>query len=127
MNALDIVNKIERQKIEEKLPKHIVLGSIVNVEYLVSLEDRKPQAKKSKAPTIKKREKTIFEGILMEINKKSSSIRVLKVHQDPGHRVEKIFPLIGDVKVNLVRLPHKAPRRAKLFYLRDRAGKKARV
>lgn len=130
MNAIQIVESIERERIKKSLAasEGIRVGSYVSVLYLSTLEDKKPKSKKAKAVAERKREKTKFEGIVTDISQKSAIIRVLKVHREPGNRIEKIFPLCSpNIEVNLMRQPGKFPRKAKLFYMRERAGKSARL
>ena len=67
-----------------------------------------------------------FEGVV--IGKKNrginSSFRVRKIASGEG--VERVFPLYSpNIQINVVR--HGLVRRAKLYYLRERSGKSARI
>ena len=68
-----------------------------------------------------------FEGVC--IAKKSrdlnSSFTVRKISFGEG--VERTFPLYGTVIDSIVVIRHGKVRRAKLYYLRDRTGKSARI
>ena len=70
----------------------------------------------------------IFEGdvIAQKRNGISSTftIRKLSTH---GIFVERIYPYYSPIIKKIVRLKTGRVRRAKLFYLRDRIGKKARI
>ena len=68
-----------------------------------------------------------FEGVCIarKNNSISSNFTVRKISHGEG--VEKVFPLFSPIieKIEVVRKGH--VRRAKLYYLRDRAGKRARI
>ena len=69
----------------------------------------------------------VFEGVVIRIHrgKARSSFTVRKISYGEG--VERIFPLYSKniEKIEVVR--HGKVRRARLFYLRGRSGKKARI
>jgi len=69
----------------------------------------------------------VFQGVVIAINNRSnrSTFVVRKVTQ--GYGVERILPLYSPAidRIELVR--HGRVRRAKLYYLRDRVGKAARI
>ena len=73
------------------------------------------------------RERTqIFEGVVIGRKNASinSSFRVRKISYGEG--VERVFPLYSpNIRIELVRKGQ--VRRAKLYYLRERSGKKARI
>ena len=74
-----------------------------------------------------RRRTQVFEGVVIGIHKGKarSSFTVRKVSYGVG--VERIFPIHSKniEKVEVVR--HGQVRRAKLYYLRQRVGKKARI
>ena len=76
-----------------------------------------------------KRERVqVFEGVVLGI-KGSGSNRRLTVRRIGAHGigVERIFPLYSP-RIQKIRVMRKARvRRAKLYYLRDRRGKSARI
>ena len=130
LSPIEIVEKQEKMNIEKSLQKAqgIIVGSIVKVSYLSVVLNKKPKSKKAKETAERKRDKTKFQGVVTAISRKSSTIRVLKISKDLGHRIEKIFPLCSpNIDIELLRQPAKKPRRAKLFYLRERSGKNARI
>ncbi len=109
MNMIDVV---EKESMKEKVPQFKV-GDLVDV-HVKTVEGDKERIQ-------------IFNG--MVIRRKGSGVRetftVRRVVQGEG--VERIFPVhspnVSDVKV---KKSHKT-RRAKLYYLRDRKGKSARL
>lgn len=109
MNIIDVV---EKESTKENVPQFKV-GDLVDV-HVKTIEGDKERIQ-------------IFNG--MVIRKKGSGIRetftVRRIVQGEG--VERIFPVhspnVTDVKV---KKSHKT-RRAKLYYLRDRKGKSARL
>ena len=68
-----------------------------------------------------------FEGVVISIKKRGlrSSFTVRKVSF--GYGVERIFPLYSPAIERIERLRRGRVRRAKLYYLRERRGKAARI
>jgi len=68
-----------------------------------------------------------FEGVVIAIKRKgvSSSFVVRKVSS--GYGVERIFPTYSPMIENIERIKKGRVRRAKLYYLRQRKGKAARI
>jgi len=68
-----------------------------------------------------------FEGVVIAIKRKgvSSSFVVRKVSS--GYGVERIFPIYSPMIENIERIKKGRVRRAKLYYLRQRKGKAARI
>ena len=69
----------------------------------------------------------IFEGVVIQIKKRGprSTITVRKISYGVG--VEKIFPIHSPI-IEKIELKQKGRvRRARLYYLRDRIGKSAKV
>jgi large subunit ribosomal protein L19 len=109
MNVIDVV---EKENMKEKVPQFNV-GDLVDV-HVKTVEGEKERIQ-------------IFNGIV--IKRKGSGVRetftVRRIVQGEG--VERVFPVhspnVADVEV---KKNHKT-RRAKLYYLRDRMGKSARL
>ncbi|HJO55775.1 MAG TPA: 50S ribosomal protein L19, partial [Candidatus Scalindua sp.] len=109
---MNIVDEIEKENMKEKVPQCKV-GDLVDV-HVKTVEGEKERIQ-------------VFNGTV--ISKKGSgnriTITVRRVVQGEG--VERIFPVhsqnVADVKV---KKSHKT-RRAKLYFLRDRKGKGARL
>ncbi len=109
MNMIDL---IEKENLKEKIPEFEV-GDIVDV-HVKLVEGDKERIQ-------------IFNGIV--IAKKGTGVRetftVRRIVQGEG--VERVFPIHSpNVKDIKVKKSHKI-RRAKLYYLRDRSGKSARL
>lgn len=68
-----------------------------------------------------------FEGVVIALKRRgaSSSFTVRKISYGVG--VERIFPLFSPSIDSIVRISQGEVRRAKLYYLRDLSGRKARI
>ncbi|MBM3467927.1 MAG: 50S ribosomal protein L19 [Alphaproteobacteria bacterium] len=67
-----------------------------------------------------------YEGVVIgrKLRGLNSSLRVRKISNGEG--VERVFPLYSpNIRIEVIR--HGSVRRAKLYYLRDRTGKSARI
>jgi large subunit ribosomal protein L19 len=69
----------------------------------------------------------VFQGVVIAINKKSnrSTFTVRKVSS--GYGVERILPYYSPAISKIELMRRGRVRRAKLYYLRDRIGKAARI
>jgi large subunit ribosomal protein L19 len=109
MTALD---KIEQQQLRKDLPQFRA-GDGVRVHVKIKEGD--------------KERIQVFEGVVISLRRASnhSTFTVRKISF--GHGVERIFPLQSPIidKIEVVR-PGRV-RRAKLYYLRGRKGKAARI
>jgi len=109
---MSIVAEIERENMKEKVPQFRV-GDLVDV-HVKTVEGEKERIQ-------------IFNGTV--ISKKGSGNRVTftvrRVVQGEG--VERVFPLHSPNIVDVVVKKSHKIRRAKLYYLRDRKGKSARL
>ena len=109
---MDYIRAIERQQIREDLPK-LRVGDNVKVYYRIKEGDRERIQ--------------MYQGDVIRISGEGSreTFTVRKISFGVG--VERTFPVhspkIG--KLEIVR--HGRVRRAKLYYLRDRVGKAARI
>jgi large subunit ribosomal protein L19 len=109
---MNMVDLIEKENLKEKIPEFEV-GDIVDV-HVKLVEGDKERIQ-------------IFNGIV--IAKKGTGVRetftVRRIVQGEG--VERVFPIHSpNVKDIKVKKSHKI-RRAKLYYLRERSGKSARL
>lgn len=110
--TMDYIRAIERQQIREDLPK-LRVGDNVKVYYRIKEGDRERIQ--------------MYQGDVIRISGEGSreTFTVRKISFGVG--VERTFPVhspkIG--KLEIVR--HGRVRRAKLYYLRDRVGKAARI
>jgi len=71
----------------------------------------------------------VFQGVVIARkhgrNSTSSTFRVRKISSGVG--VERVFPLHSPMVAKVEVLRHGRVRRAKLYYLRERSGKAARI
>jgi large subunit ribosomal protein L19 len=108
----NIIQKIEQASIRNDFPNFRV-GDTIRVFFRISEGD--------------KERVQIFEGVLIGEKRggSRSSIRVRKISFGEG--VERVFPLASPrvEKIEIVQTGR--VRRAKLYYLRDLRGKKARI
>lgn len=109
---MDIIRAIEEQQMRDDLPE-IQVGDNVKVYYRITEGNRERIQ--------------VFQGdvIRMSGGMNRETFTVRKVSYSVG--VERTFPLHSPKieKIEVVR--HGAVRRAKLYYLRDRVGKSARL
>lgn len=112
MNAIDWINKKYHGEKEKNLP-HFKAGDQVKVHVKIK-EGEKERVQ-------------VYEGVVIKIhrNTTSSSFTVRKISYGVG--VERVFPLVSPVidKIEVVNVG--MVRRAKLYYLRNLQGKKARI
>lgn len=111
---MDIIREVENQHMKAEIPAFKV-GDFVKVDYQIREGD------KTRVQS--------FSGQV--IAKKGSGIRqtitVRRIVQNEG--VERTFPLHGPrlLNIEVERGPRRRPRRAKLYFLRDRTGKSAQL
>ena len=109
---MNIITEIEKENMREKVPQFKV-GDLIDV-HVKTVEGEKERIQ-------------IFNGTV--ISKKGSGNRVTftvrRVVQGEG--VERVFPLHSPNIVEIVVKKSHKVRRAKLYYLRDRKGKSARL
>ena len=109
-----IVQEVSKQHMKEEAPSFKV-GDIVRVEYLIK-EGKNERVQPFIGQVIQ------FKG--HGIGKTFAVRRMVQ-----GEGVERTFPLHSPrvVNVTVERAPNRKPRRAKLFYLRDRSGRSAQL
>ena len=99
---MDYIKAIERQQIREDIPE-VLVGDNVKVHYRIKEGDREREQ--------------VFQGDVIRMSGKISF----------GVGVERTFPLHSPKIAKLEVVRHGQVRRAKLYYLRDRVGKAARL
>ena len=114
---MDYIRAIERQQIREDLPT-LEVGDNVKVHYRIKEGDRERIQ--------------VFQGVV--IRRQGASARetftVRKISFSKvsfGIGVERTFPVHSPKIAKLEVMRHGVVRRAKLYYLRDRVGKAARL
>ncbi len=107
-----IIQKYEQQKLKKDLPD-IRPGDTVQVALRIVERDRERIQ--------------IFEGVVIARKGRGLSETVTVRKMSFGVGVEKIIPLHAPVVESIKVIRRGKVRRAKLYYLRDRIGKAARV
>ena len=109
---MDYIRAIERQQIREDIPA-VKVGDNVKVHYRIIEGDRQREQ--------------VFQGDVIRMSGEGAreTFTVRKVSFGCG--VERTFPLHSPKIAKLEVVRHGAVRRAKLYYLRDRVGKAARI
>ncbi len=109
---MDLIREVEAKYGKKRLPV-VHVGDTVQVDYLIR-EGEKERVQ-------------VFNGTVIAISGRgiNRTITVRRIVQGEG--VERVFPLHGP-RVQAVRVSRRGDvRRAKLYYLRDRTGKRTRV
>ncbi|MBS6400962.1 MAG: 50S ribosomal protein L19 [Atopobiaceae bacterium] len=109
---MDYIRAIERQQIREDIPE-VRPGDNVKVHYRIIEGDRQREQ--------------VFQGDVIRMSGEGAreTFTVRKISFGVG--VERTFPLHSPKIAKLEVVRHGAVRRAKLYYLRDRIGKAARI
>lgn len=109
---MDYIAAIERQQIREDLPR-VQVGDNVKVHYRIKEGDREREQ--------------VFQGDVIRMSgagaRETFTVRKLSF----GVGVERTFPVHSPKIASLDVVRHGRVRRAKLYYLRDRVGKAARL
>lgn len=109
---MDYIRAIERQQIREDLPR-VLVGDTVKVYYRIKEGDREREQ--------------VFQGdvIRMQGAGARETFTVRKISYGIG--VERTYPVHSPKIAKLEVVRHGRVRRAKLYYLRDKIGKAARI
>ena len=109
---MDYIRAIERQQIREDIPQ-VRVADNVKVHYRIIEGDRQREQ--------------VFQGDVIRMSGEGAreTFTVRKISFGCG--VERTFPLHSPKIAKLEVVRHGAVRRAKLYYLRDRVGKAARI
>lgn len=109
---MDLVDKVEQKYMDRKVSE-FRSGDTVRVNVKITEGD------KSRIQ--------VFEGVVIAIKRNglSSTFTVRKV--SVGYGVERIFPLYSPTIQTIEVIKRGRVRRAKLYYLRERKGKAARI
>lgn len=109
---MDYIKAIERQQIREDIPT-VIVGDNVKVHYRIKEGERQRIQ--------------VFQGDVIRISgegaRETFTVRKLSF----GIGVERTFPMHSPKIAKLEVVRHGQVRRAKLYYLRDRVGKAARI
>ena len=110
--AVDYIAEIEKAQIRDDIPK-VIVGDNVRVYYRIREGEREREQ--------------VFQGDVIRMSgsgaRETFTVRKLSF----GVGVERTFPLHSPKIAKLEVVRHGQVRRAKLYYLRDRVGKAARI
>ncbi|MEE0026783.1 MAG: 50S ribosomal protein L19 [Atopobiaceae bacterium] len=110
--AVDYIAAIEQAQVRDDIPK-VIVGDNVKVHYRIREGEREREQ--------------IFQGDVIRMSgagaRETFTVRKLSF----GVGVERTFPLHSPKIAKLEVVRHGQVRRAKLYYLRDRVGKAARL
>jgi large subunit ribosomal protein L19 len=109
---MNVIDQVEKQYMDQEIPE-FTPGDTVRVNVRIQEGDKlRTQA---------------FEGVVIKIRSRGlrSSFTVRKVSF--GYGVERVFPLYSPIIESVQRVRKGRVRRAKLYYLRKRRGKAARI
>ncbi len=118
-----MANKIIEKTIKKDLPE-IKAGDTVKVHQRI----KEIVKGKKKGETQEKERVQVFEGVVLARKhgkEAGATITVRKIIG--GVSVEKIFPIHSPTIEKIEVIAHSKVRRAKLYYLRNRTGKKAKL
>ena len=109
---MDYIRAIERQQIREDLPR-VLVGDNVKVHYRIKEGDRERIQ--------------VFQGDVIRLQGAGAreTFTVRKISYGIG--VERTYPVHSPKIAKLEVMRHGKVRRAKLYYLRDKIGKAARI
>ena len=109
---MHLIDELEKELGKQELP-HVNVGSTVEVHYLIR-EGEKERVQ-------------VFIGTVIAMSGRGirKSITVRRIVQGEG--VERTFPLHNPRVQNVVTTRRGEVRRSKLYYLRDRVGKRTRL
>lgn len=119
------IEAVESKELKKKLPR-LQPGDTVRVHVRVKETNVKEEIKGK--PKVTERERVqVFEGVLIALRGSGprASMTVRKVSFGQG--VERIFPLHTPTIDKIEVVKHAHVRRAKLYFLRDRRGRAARL
>jgi len=111
---MDVIRELEQSWLDEKEVTSFKPGDTIKV-HLKIVEGAKERIQ-------------IFQGVVIGIMKKGirTTFRVRKISAG-GYGVERILPLYSPTIDHIEMVRRGRVRRAKLYYLRDRIGKSARI
>ena len=125
---MNTIEKLESRNLKNDLPD-IAPGDTVKVHVKVQETNVKHDVKGRKAKgkeTVRERIQ-VFEGVVIALKGSGAQASMTVRKFSFGVGVERIFPLHSRTVDKIEVVKHAHVRRAKLYYLRDRRGKAARI
>ena len=128
---MNVVQTLEQEELKKQLAKRPVPefepGDTVRVTVVVDEDKAAEKPEKGEKQAKPHRRTQAFEGVCIARKNAgiNSSFTLRKISYGEG--VERIFPLYSPRVTSIEVVRHGAVRRAKLYYLRGRTGKAARI
>ena len=126
--GMNTIEKLESKNLKDNLP-NIAPGDTVKVHVKVRETNLKDDLKGKRAKgkeTVRERIQ-VFEGVVIALKGSGAQASMTVRKVSFGEGVERIFPLHSRTVDKIEVVKHAHVRRAKLYYLRDRRGKAARM
>ncbi len=126
--GMNTIEKLESKNLKDDLP-NIAPGDTVKVHVKVRETNLKDDLKGKRAKgkeTVRERIQ-VFEGVVIALKGSGAQASMTVRKVSFGEGVERIFPLHSRTVDKIEVVKHAHVRRAKLYYLRDRRGKAARM
>lgn len=114
----ELLNKVAQKSMKPEIPEFNI-GDTVRVMVRVTEKGEKDKVAKTRLQA--------YEGVVIAMSGGglSETIKVRRVTHGVG--IERTFPVHSPIVDDIIVVRHGKTRRAKLYYLRSRVGKKARV
>ncbi|NLH91289.1 MAG: 50S ribosomal protein L19 [Atopobium sp.] len=109
---MDYIKAIERQQLRDDIPE-VTVGDNVKIHYRIKEGDREREQ--------------VFQGDVIRMSGEGSRETLTVRKMSFGVGVERTFPVHSPKIAKLEIVRHGQVRRAKLYYLRERVGKSARL
>jgi len=126
--GMNTIEKLESKNLKDDLPD-IAPGDTVKVHVKVKETNLKDdvRGKKAKGKETVRERIQVFEGVVIALKGSGAQASMTVRKVSFGEGVERIFPLHARTVDEIEVVKHAHVRRAKLYYLRDRRGKSARM
>ena len=126
--GMNTIEKLESKNLKDDLPD-IAPGDTVKVHVKVKETNLKDdvRGKKAKGKETVRERIQVFEGVVIALKGSGAQASMTVRKVSFGEGVERIFPLHSRTVDKIEVVKHAHVRRAKLYYLRDRRGKSARM
>ena len=109
---MNIIDKYEKEQMKDNLPE-IRIGDKVRISTRI-VEGTRERLQ-------------VFEGVVIARHRGNNRESITVRKQSYAVGVERVFPLHAPVVEKVEVVSHAKVRKAKLYYLRDRVGKAARI
>lgn len=112
MNTIQTLEKEEMARLDKSIPPFAAGDRVVVRSYVVDGSNRRVQA---------------FEGVVIARRRRGINASFIVRRSSSGENMERTFQLYSPLIESIQVLRHGDVRQAKLYYLRERSGKSARI